>query len=250
MNRLSWTWVFGVVLAHVPDCCAEVIAPDLAKINDGRTWKVINGDSNTAVKDGKSMVRLYPKGGNKKGSNTSMALLESLEFANGTIEVDLRGRGNEQASFLGVAFGVADGKTYEAVYFRPFRFQDDDGDSDVAPQVKVGEDAINGAVAVKSAHGAGGVVDRNESDIGRQWIGKRHHVGGIRIGGTRAIGRNAEGLAYEPGTGKHELWLTVGANRACRVRSRLPGRRKPPPCSTRGSRTAPSARRWRPQRNL
>src|SRR6516162_7364127 len=126
MDRLSWTLLLGVVLAYVPDCWAEVIAPDLAKINDGRTWKVINGDSNTAAKDGKSVVRLYPKGGNKKGSNISMALLESLEFANGTIEIDLRGRGKEQASFLGVAFGVADGKTYEAVYFRPFRFKSND----------------------------------------------------------------------------------------------------------------------------
>jgi hypothetical protein len=125
MSRLSWTWVLGVVLTYVPDRSAEVIAPDLAKINDGRIWKVINGGSNTAVKDGKSVVRLYPKGGNKKGSNISMALVESLEFANGTIEVDLRGRG-KQASFLGVAFGVADGKTYEAVYFRPFRFQSND----------------------------------------------------------------------------------------------------------------------------
>ena len=126
MDRLSWTLLLGVVLAYVPDCFAEVIAPDLAKINDGRTWQVINGESNTAVKDGKSVVRLYPKGGNKKGSNISMALLESLQFANGTIEVDLRGRGKEQASFLGVAFGVADGKTCEAVYFRPFRFQSND----------------------------------------------------------------------------------------------------------------------------
>ncbi len=61
-----------------------------------------------------------------KGSNVGMALIDGLEFAQGTIRIDLKGNGRERASFLGVAFGVADPKTYEAVYFRPFNFQADD----------------------------------------------------------------------------------------------------------------------------
>jgi hypothetical protein len=45
------------------------------------------------------------------------------------LEVDLRGGGKQQASFLGLAFGAADAKTFEAVYFRPFRFADDNPDA-------------------------------------------------------------------------------------------------------------------------
>lgn len=49
-----------------------------------------------------------------------------MEFAEGTIEVDLKGRDAAERIFLGVAFNVADGKTFEAVYFRPFNFKADD----------------------------------------------------------------------------------------------------------------------------
>ncbi len=126
----SWSraLILGILLAYVPLCSAEekAIRPDLGKINDGKTWSVVNADANPAVVDGKSLVRLYPKGGNTKGSNVGMALVDGLEFAEGTLEVDLKGNGEKQASFLGVAFGVADGKTFEAVYFRPFNFRTND----------------------------------------------------------------------------------------------------------------------------
>jgi hypothetical protein len=90
------------------------------------TRSVINGESVSSVDDGKRVVRLSPLGGNRKGSNVAMALVDGLEFGEGTIEIDLKGNGNGQASFLGVAFGIADGTSYEAVYFRPFNFQADD----------------------------------------------------------------------------------------------------------------------------
>ena len=87
------------------------------------TWSVINGETRAAAEDGKRVLRLAPIGGNRKGSNVAMALAGGAEFATGTIEIDLEGNGSEQASFLGVAFAVADPQTYEAVYFRPFNFR-------------------------------------------------------------------------------------------------------------------------------
>src|SRR5262249_54050232 len=47
----------------------------------------------------------------------------------GRLEIDLRGAGKQEASFLGLTFGVADAKSFEAVYFRPFRFADDDAEA-------------------------------------------------------------------------------------------------------------------------
>lgn len=51
-----------------------------------------------------------------------VAWLENIEFTNGTIEIELRGKDIKQGSFLGIALH-GDGKnSYEAIYFRPFNF--------------------------------------------------------------------------------------------------------------------------------
>ena len=49
-----------------------------------------------------------------------------IEFANGTIEFDVKGKDVQQQSFVGVAFHGVDGVTYDAIYFRPFNFKTDD----------------------------------------------------------------------------------------------------------------------------
>jgi hypothetical protein len=49
--------------------------------------------------------------------------IEGSDFAEGTIELDVRGRDVLQQSFLGVAFHRKDDNTYEAVYLRPFNFR-------------------------------------------------------------------------------------------------------------------------------
>jgi hypothetical protein len=128
MNRLSWGWVLGVLLACVPVGFAEEngVAPDLSKINDGKVWSVINADCDMAQEDDKRVVRMRPKGKANTPSDIGLALVEGLEFAEGTLEIDLKGKGKSEASFLGVAFSVVDGKTFEAVYFRPFNFMRDD----------------------------------------------------------------------------------------------------------------------------
>ena len=99
-----------------------MIAPDLSRIDDAKVWTVINADCDTAMEDGKRVVRLRPKGKANTPSDIGLALVEGLEFAEGTLEIDLKGKGKDERSFLGVAFSAVDGKTFEAVYFRPFNF--------------------------------------------------------------------------------------------------------------------------------
>ena len=77
------------------------------------------------MEDGKQVVRLRPKVRTNTGSSIGLALVEGLEFDEGSLEIDLKGKGKAEASFLGVAFGVVDGKTFEAIYFRPFNFMRD-----------------------------------------------------------------------------------------------------------------------------
>ena len=123
---LSRTWALGLALLPLSCAGGKEIVPDLSKINDATTWSVTNGEPHFAAEDGIGVARLFPPGGNRPGSNVGMALVEGVEFSEGTIDVDLKGQGPERASFLGIAFGLADERAYEAVYFRPFNFASDD----------------------------------------------------------------------------------------------------------------------------
>ena len=70
-----------------------------------------------------------PLQGSRRGVHISekegngVAWVEGTDFAQGTIEVDVRGRDVLQRSFLGVAFHRKDDNSYEAVYLRPFNFR-------------------------------------------------------------------------------------------------------------------------------
>jgi hypothetical protein len=124
MNRLCGGCVLGVVLTSVSVGFAteNVIAPDLARINDAKVWSVLNATVEAAKDGGKSVARVEPRIDPQRPSNVGLAVVEGLEFAEGTLEVDLKGRGKVERCFLGVAFNVADAKNFEAVYFRPFNF--------------------------------------------------------------------------------------------------------------------------------
>jgi hypothetical protein len=52
--------------------------------------------------------------------------IEGTDFAEGTIELYVRGRDVFQRSFVGVAFHRKDDDTYDVVYLRPFNFRTDD----------------------------------------------------------------------------------------------------------------------------
>jgi len=99
-----------------------LIVPDLERIADGNAWRVVNGEFQLS-KQGRPTVRLAPIGGDRQGSNLALALVRGVGFAQGQIEVDLRGNAAGQSSFLGIAFGVTDGNAHEVIYFRPFNFQ-------------------------------------------------------------------------------------------------------------------------------
>ncbi|MEM9015726.1 MAG: hypothetical protein AAGC68_01845, partial [Verrucomicrobiota bacterium] len=56
------------------------------------------------------------------GNGDRGAYAAGVQFQEGTIEIELRGSGQPQGSFLGVVFNGVDGTTYESIYFRPFNF--------------------------------------------------------------------------------------------------------------------------------
>jgi hypothetical protein len=79
--------------------------------------RTVNRSHAIVQEDGRSIVRLDEKPGG--GS----AFVQEAPFTEGTIELDVRGEDVQQQSFPGVAFGVQNDSTYEAVYLRPFNFR-------------------------------------------------------------------------------------------------------------------------------
>jgi hypothetical protein len=98
----------------------KTIEPDLAALAEGKGSKVFNRSLSVFNDGAKKGVRLSESPGD------GVAYLEGIEFADGAIEIDIRGKDVQGQSFVGVAFHGLDEKTYDAVYFRPFNFKTED----------------------------------------------------------------------------------------------------------------------------
>ncbi len=52
-----------------------------------------------------------------------LAWIAGVEFSEGTIEVEIKGKNEQGQSFVGIAFHGQDNRVFDAVYLRPFNFQ-------------------------------------------------------------------------------------------------------------------------------
>ena len=95
-------------------------APDLAALAESKSFTVFNRSVSSFNDGAKKGARLSASPGD------GVAYLPGLEFADGTIELDIKGKDVPQQSFVGVAFHGVDGTTYDAIYFRPFNFRTED----------------------------------------------------------------------------------------------------------------------------
>lgn len=82
-------------------------------------------DAGKIGKGARKATKLAERNGIKidAGEGPAVLWLTGTDFAEGTIELEVRGKDVLQASFLGVAFHGKDDKTYESVYLRPFNFR-------------------------------------------------------------------------------------------------------------------------------
>ena len=111
--------VSGVVVAAAQSGTPQRIA--LAERLVAGTLRVVNRTA-TPLQDRPDGIHVSENAGN------GVVWIEGSDFAEGTIEVDVRGRDVLQQSFLGIAFHRKDDNTYEAVYLRPFNFRAADPD--------------------------------------------------------------------------------------------------------------------------
>ncbi|HLF35257.1 MAG TPA: family 16 glycoside hydrolase [Cyclobacteriaceae bacterium] len=93
---------------------------DLVSLQQNNKLEVSNRQVSTFSESDISGIRF------SKNEGDGIAWIKGLEFSNGTIELDIRGKDVIQQSFVGVAFHGIDHKTHDVVYFRPFNFQSDD----------------------------------------------------------------------------------------------------------------------------
>ncbi len=89
------------------------ITPDLSKSNDTTLWVLKNRDLDI---NSNKEVHLTGKPGE------GVLWLKSLLFTNGRIELDIKGKDEKGKSFVGLAFHRLNDSTYNAIYFRPFNF--------------------------------------------------------------------------------------------------------------------------------
>jgi hypothetical protein len=96
---------------------AKTITPDIGILAERQSAVLFNRDASRLVEDARKGVRL------SEAPGEGIAFLPGIEFANGTIQFDVRGKDVAQQSFVGVAFHGLDAAAYDAIYFRPFNFR-------------------------------------------------------------------------------------------------------------------------------
>lgn len=107
---------FVCVTTHAKAQAVDTL--NLAAVGSDPHWKIAGRTTSQVDIKGRHALQLSTAPG------MGVVWLDSYDFANGTIEVDLLGRSQPvQGSFVGVALRVVDGVTHDAVYFRPFNFR-------------------------------------------------------------------------------------------------------------------------------
>jgi hypothetical protein len=91
--------------------------PDLGALAETNGLKLVNRSASRVIDGARKGVRL------SEAPGEGIAFLPGIALADGTIEIDVRGKDVAQQSFVGVAFHGVDAGAYDAVYFRPFNFR-------------------------------------------------------------------------------------------------------------------------------
>jgi len=125
---MNTKFIFRSILAVVPWLMSILPAQgqtfsvrfDLADLCRKNQFETINRQLSWFYEGDKKAVSL------SKNAGEGIVWIRGIEFSNGTIEIDIRGKDFYQESFAGIAFHGSDIDTLDAIYFRPFNFQSSD----------------------------------------------------------------------------------------------------------------------------
>ncbi len=111
MKTLKLFAFFLLCLGFSMNAQQSEFIPNLSEVNNSTIWTAYN---RKVTYDG--AVYLNGKAGD------GILWLSNFVFANGWIELDIKGKNEPGRSFVGLAFHGLNDTTYDAVYFRPFNF--------------------------------------------------------------------------------------------------------------------------------
>ncbi len=123
---ISQAWILAFVCAFMlsaptfPAAQSKSIEIDLAALARANKLTAGNRTVSPLIEGTRNGVRL------SANESEPVAYIPGMELADGTIELDIRGKDVQQQSFVGVAFHGVDATTYDAIYFRPFNFKTED----------------------------------------------------------------------------------------------------------------------------
>ncbi len=105
-----------VLLATMSSFLDGPIVIDIQKEVRKNNTNIINREVTNIIEEGYHGIRL------NEAYEDGIVWLKNMEFRNGVIEFDVRGKDFRSHSFVGVAFHGTDTSTYESIYLRPFHF--------------------------------------------------------------------------------------------------------------------------------
>jgi len=120
INQFYLTIILGLI-AFLPGMAQVTsVSYDLYSLSENNKLEIFNRKVIPFTENDKRGIRF------SKNPNDGVAWLNAIEFSNGIIELDIRGKDEYQQSFVGIAFHGVDNNTLDAIYFRPFNFQSTD----------------------------------------------------------------------------------------------------------------------------
>lgn len=116
MRRTSATLTLAVALPTLAFAAAHT-EYNLGKRAAAGEIEVFNRTLDHGKADAPEVVYLT------SASGDGLAWIDEVELSTGTIELEIKGKNAPGRSFVGIAFHGQDNQTFDAVYLRPFNFQ-------------------------------------------------------------------------------------------------------------------------------
>jgi len=119
-SRLFYVTILGLLSILAATGQGQSVKYDLINLLENDKIEPFNRKLSPFSEGDKNGIRF------SKNIGDGIAWLKGVEFSNGIIELDIRGKDVLQGSFVGVAFHGVNNDTLDAIYFRPFNFQSTD----------------------------------------------------------------------------------------------------------------------------
>jgi hypothetical protein len=120
ITRFCFVTILGLLSILTTSGQGQSVKYDLINLFENGKIEPFNRQLSQFSENDKKGIRFSQNEGD------GIAWLKGVEFSNGIIELDIRGKDMMQQSFVGLAFHGVNNEILDAIYFRPFNFQSTD----------------------------------------------------------------------------------------------------------------------------